>query len=716
MRTLLLTTLFFLTTLGAGAQATLSVLNPDRTWIVRQGTIEEAAITLEPKGIYLDVGLYLTFSARGAGFDFGDSLEVALDFTLPEEAAIYDSWLWINEVIVKADILDRRTATNIYEEIVDRRQDPSILYKLGAGQYQLRVYPMAYPEERQVKISYLLPANWTAEQVLADLPMEIIQASYNPLDELTIRAWAGPEWGQPRIPELPAAEFYFGSHPDLGTFYQYILTGPEMNPGLTLALDAPLQDGLYVNHNDSLQIFQMVALPEQLVSLPAAPARRLLFYLDYKPGNSSGFSKENLLAGLRRELLAGLREQDRFQLWATANGFPLPLSDGWVAGSAAAINDAFDNIPLASFPDNGRLYNALYHALEQAHALGEETEVLLLSNSQDEGDPWYAGELVDGLRQEAGFGLANFHAINYQNRNVEQWWNWWGPSEWRGNDFLYTELALLSGGTYRRSGQFRYKIRKALETADPLRGAVEVHSTLENGLCYNRFLLGGSTVNVPLRRPLYQVGRYQGFFPFRLEYLNVMNGTPHFATRTAAPQDIHVIDTLAEEAWAANYLLSLESSTQSDAIAQEIVEASIYYRVLSLHTAFLCLEPSFGGEPCIGCIDGSTGGEFPVPATEEQMADEQLIRLRAFPNPFAGQVQIRIELLPGAARAQYRFAIYDQLGRLVRILEKQELAPGREATLQWDGKGADGVELPDGLYILVVEGPQGRAQLKLVKG
>ena len=712
-----LTMLLSLLALWAYGQASLTVLNPDQQWHTEQGSIEEATITMEPKGIYLDVSLYLTFSYEGTNFDYYDSLEMALNFTLPEEAAIYDSWLWIDEVIVKADILDRRTATNIYEEIVDRRQDPSILFKMSAGQYQLRVYPFTQEQRRKVKVSYLLPATWTAEQVLADLPMEIIQASFLPLEELAVRVWAGPEWGQPHIPELPALSFYQGSHPDLGVFYEVMLQGQEIKPGLTLGLDAPLNDGIYVNHNAGQQIFQVVALPGQLVELPAAPPRRLLVYLDYKPDNASSFSKEDLLAGLRQELEMGLMEQDQFQLWATTNtnGPPALLSDGWVSGSTAAIDETFENLSGSSFPDNGRLDNALYHALVQANAQGQEMAVLLVSNSQNEGDPWYAGELVDDLSRRDGFSLATFYAINYQNKNIQEWWEWWGPSEWSGNDFLYTELALLSGGTFRRSGQFRYKIRKALESASRLRGAVELHTTLENGICYNRFTLGGNTVNVPLQRPVFQVGRYQGFLPFRIEYLSVVDGAPLFTTRVVEPQDVHTIDTLAEEAWAANYLLSLENSNQGDATAQEIVESSIYYRVLSLHTAFLALEPSLGGEPCIGCIDGSNGGEFPVFSTEELAAEDPLILLKALPNPFARQVQIRAELLPGAVGAEYQFAIYSQLGQLVTVLEPQMLAPGQEATLLWDGATADGRELPAGIYFLIVQGPQGRAQLKLVK-
>ena len=618
-------------------------------------------------------------------------------------------------MLVKADILDRRTATNIYEDIVDRRQDPSILFKMDAGQYQLRVYPFTQEQRRKVKVSYLLPATWTAEQVLADLPMEIIQASFLPLEELAVRVWAGPEWGLPHIPELPARSFYQGNHPDLGVFYEVMLQGQEIKPGLTLSLDAPLNDGVYVNHNAGLQIFQVVARPGQLVELPAAPPRHLLIYLDYKPDNASNFFKEDLLAGLHQELQLGLMEQDQFQVWATTNGQPAMLSEGWVSGSTAAIDEAFENLSLSAFPDNGRLNNALFHALQQADALGQETAVLLISNSQNEGDPWSAGDLVDNLSRQDGFSLATFYAINYQNKNIQDWWDWWGPSEWRGNDFLYTELALLSGGTYRRSGQFRYKIRKALESAVRLRGAVELQTSLENGICYNRFTVGGSTVNVPLQRPVYQVGRYQGFLPFRIEYLSVVDGAPLFTTRVVEPQDVHTIDTLAEEAWAANYLLSLENSNQGDATAQEIVESSIYYRVLSLHTAFLALEPSLGGEPCIGCIDGSNGGEFPVFSTEELAAEDPLIRLKALPNPFTGQVQIQVELLPGGAGAEYQFAVYSQMGQLVAVLEPQLLAPGQETILYWNGAAADGSELPAGIYFLVVQGPQGRAQLKLVK-
>ncbi|MCB0567054.1 MAG: hypothetical protein KDD01_22030, partial [Phaeodactylibacter sp.] len=68
-----------------------------------------------------------------------------------------------------------------------------------------------------------------------------------------------------------------------------------------------------------------------------------------------------------------------------------------------------------------------------------------------------------------------------------------------------------------------------------------------------------------------------------------------------------------------------------------------------------------------------------------------------------------------AVRAQYHFAIYSQLSQLVTVLEPQMLAPGQEATILWGGATADGRELPAGIYFLIVQGPQGRAQLKLVK-
>ena len=150
MKTLLLSVVLFLS-LNAVAHYNLRVGDPRNSWHTEQGTIEEANLTITPKGLYMEYGLYLTFSSNGTQWtNVKDTLEVTMDFSLPENAMITDSWLWFGEDTIKAVIIDRWTASSIYESIVRRRRDPSILFKQSATQYQLRVFPMAGNETRKV--------------------------------------------------------------------------------------------------------------------------------------------------------------------------------------------------------------------------------------------------------------------------------------------------------------------------------------------------------------------------------------------------------------------------------------------------------------------------------------------------------------------------------------------------------------------------------------
>ncbi|MEE9430765.1 MAG: VIT domain-containing protein [Melioribacteraceae bacterium] len=116
-------------------------------------------------GAYIEYGLYLTFSAKNIGFTHTDTVEVVMDFYLPKNSIVSDSWLWIGEDIIRGKILDKWTASQIYEDIVQRRKDPSILHKVNADRYQLRIFPMAGDESRKVKLTYLVPANWTSKTV-----------------------------------------------------------------------------------------------------------------------------------------------------------------------------------------------------------------------------------------------------------------------------------------------------------------------------------------------------------------------------------------------------------------------------------------------------------------------------------------------------------------------------------------------------------------------
>ena len=97
--------------------ATTEVLDPQRPWEASVGTLEEVIYTVRPKGLFTEVGVYLTVSAEHVAYPAGRNLEAVIQFELPEGSIINDSWLWIDTVIIRADIIDRWTASTIYEDI-----------------------------------------------------------------------------------------------------------------------------------------------------------------------------------------------------------------------------------------------------------------------------------------------------------------------------------------------------------------------------------------------------------------------------------------------------------------------------------------------------------------------------------------------------------------------------------------------------------------------
>ncbi|MDP2039474.1 MAG: VIT domain-containing protein, partial [Ignavibacteria bacterium] len=181
------------------SQWNLTVLDPQQQWNTAPGSIEEATFSIGPKGIYSQVSAYLTFSAKGSNFYTNNPLEVVYNFELPEGSIVSDLWLWIGDKISKGKVMDVWTASQIYESIVNRRQDPAILKKIGTKSYQLRVYPMGKNETRKVRITYLAPVVWNETYVVTPIPTELLKVSRYQVPKVLLKTWKTPEWHSPSI-------------------------------------------------------------------------------------------------------------------------------------------------------------------------------------------------------------------------------------------------------------------------------------------------------------------------------------------------------------------------------------------------------------------------------------------------------------------------------------------------------------------------------------
>lgn len=693
----------------APAQTALSVNNPN--WWgwgnEEQAAIDDATIVVRPRGLYMEVGLYLELSANGSSLESYDQLELTLDFGLPADAIIHDSWLWIDDQIIKADLLDRWTASGIYEEIVDRAQDPSILYQLSPTQYQLRIFPLNNLSQgsRKVKITYLMPVDWSASTAQIELPVEILRSSVLELSTVDLRVWTEAPWGSPRVytPLTGQTTALDWVDDNIWGGHQYAeLTWDDLKPGLSLVVDAPFENGVFVSHSETEQMYQFAVLPRQALNLEGPTSRKVVFVLNYDSYKTNNLTKEEMLQTLRQSMLDMLNPSDSFNLIYQST---LPANNAWLPADEQTINSVM--APVLDNPNLLTNYDVLFTRLNlaidfvQLHDQGGE--IIALSNSDSYADTWSANNYIDQLLENIGADIIPIHIVDYQNFNYVIGWSIWNQNI-VGNTYFYDNLTRLTGGLYERGGSIFYKLRHILEYLDAFEGILETYTTFDNGFTYQRYNLGGIVDEVPFGAPLRQVGKYQGQLPMQIHLTGEYNGAFFGETITVDAGQSYPVDTLIREMWAGNSIHVLQGQTASNVNIAAVIDRSLEERVLSIYTAFLCLEPNLGGEPCLECIDESDD----VILVESTESEELDIILKASPNPFVDLVTLTLSGLRYGET--YRMAIYNAQGHIVHIFAEANPNGLGELTLEWDSS-----DHPAGLYFFTIEGQNGRAVMKLVK-
>jgi photosystem II stability/assembly factor-like uncharacterized protein len=115
--------------------------------------------------------------------------------------------------------------------------------------------------------------------------------------------------------------------------------------------------------------------------------------------------------------------------------------------------------------------------------------------------------------------------------------------------------------------------------------------------------------------------------------------------------------------------------------------------------------------PTLGYASGSavykyaehTGGVEPPPPPQRTVV--------AAPNPFTPRTTITYTL---AQAASVELFVADPAGRLVRTLVRGHQPAGRQS-IQWDGKGDDGRDLPSGIYLYVLHAGAQHEMGKLIR-
>ena len=680
------------------------VFNPNRAWRSFPATIEKATIAIKPVGVYSEVGLYLTISDRGSNFSQGEQLEIVLDFDLPEGSMIHDSWLWVGNDIIRAKILDKWTAGRIYEDIVDRRQDPSILYKLGPNRFQLRVYPLFAGDSRKLKITYLVPNFWTSEKVLSTMPSHILNLSNAPIEDAKLLVWESQDF---LFPEMRNIDFQTRENNVLGNHFIADISSPVYEDLGDLNYDAPLTDGVYLNRliDGDDQFYQLAVSPNFLFD-ETETNKRILVLFDFDSQNST-IDEASIILNVKNKLKQTLSKSDQFNLMKSGLRSE-PVLDNWINGTHDNIDKAFEDLGgLNSYSNLPSLLTSTVEYLED-HAL-PNTNVLLVSNTDEFARLDAANDFLDDFGDLSEELEVPFHTFYFQNRNFNR--VWLNNNYYHIGQYVYSNLSTQTGGEFVSevyTSNISTKLDEVITTLNEPAEFFDFHTTLENGFCHSRYTNIDEAARVYPNQAIVQVGKFEGDFPFKINMNASLYGNIASEEIVVNEMDVWQGDSLVREAWYGNRLAELEANSQTAEQITQIINESLRERVLSVYTALLCLEPNQGGEPCPDCFDED--GNISSVGEEEIPSDSILVEVA--PNPFVEQVTINVTKPEVVKTSEVTCQIFNTVGMPVVTLEGVATADSK-VQFQWDGSGARG-KAASGMYVAVLKIGDERRSVKLI--
>lgn len=712
--TMLLSVFYFCNVFAAD----LYVHDPRGWWGSRQqGKITEAVLSVKPKGAFMEYGLYLTIgpsTPRAAT----DTFEIVMNFDLPKEAFIHDSWLWVENQIVQAELLDRWTATNIYEGIVQRRQDPSLLYKNSDTNYDIKIFPLEGNSTRKIKITYLTPVDFSKHYVTASLPFNILKLS-SQVPNFRIQAYTNAVWNSPEIVGSINTNFVYNALSDV-----HVCTLPSSaitnNATAYIQFRSPLTNGYYLEKYETAPdegFYQFIAIPDEFVN--AQIRKNILFVIDHKASNYS-LSQVGFLSDLKSAMKNFLSEGDSFGLvYATPN--VRRYSSVWIAADSLNIESAISTIE-QSPPLHFNTSSLLIHALDFIGDNNYNGNILFITTGDQINAYNASNNLISDLQMLANSGNIKIDVLSYQDKGFSSAW-WHQGNYYYGNEYFNQRLAHVFGGNYlqlyERPGtnsyygqitmvrNFSNALSEMLMMASGKINDFDLHTTVSNGFCYGRYNVN-TGISAFLKKPIIQFGKYIGNDPFEATISGRINS--NIITNNIQINNPHNFqDTLVKKMWVNSFITALEKQSPNNQTVREIIDSSINNRVLCRYTAFLALEPNDTISACETCPD-ETNINSPALTTVESILNRYTIN--AQPNPFSNKIIISIsgEKLN---ENNVEIVVFDMLGREIKKLKV--ISEDNKITATWNGADEYDAEVDAGIYIAIIKTPTGNITRKIVK-
>ena len=684
------------------ANSSLLVQNPDH-WNRSNAKMENVTIDVTPQGVYTQFDVYITFSSGDylTAYSYynrnhSDLTEIQYYFDLPKEAIVTDSWLWVENEVVIADIKDRWTANEIYEGIVNRRKDPSILYKNSDTQYELRVYPLIASETRKVMFTVLMPNQWSASKVTTSLPLDFLNVNLNADIDFIINeteTWKNISFNE----EFPIFQ------DSTKTYTETTISASNLNTTIDISYDAPYNNGVFLQKHPTSEnggYYQLAFSPSNFITVENNQNIAVVFDHDK---DYTSYSKESVWNNTKEALKEALDENDNFNVFYT-KFITKQASNSWIQASDKNIDSIF-NILWESDPLNSHpVLPAVLGAANEFISLngGAGTTVLISSSAN-----YTTTSKVNQL-------LSDFNSLEHQHPiSVANYMSTTSPylylsgTRYNGNSYLYQRITSLTAGNYStisQSSSLAKTIRDAIFNTDITFDTYDFSIDIGDfGFTYSDYSVNNS-VKLYLNNTYLQVGKYFQNDDFNIKLRTEYNGDI-LGGSTLITEFETDIDSVTLQAWTDKKISELEAKGNSNTIKGEVLDLSLAARVLSQQTAFLALDP-FEFDNVTTCPEC----EYLVGI--EDNINEIKIELNIFPNPVEDLMNVEINLPQGYADLTGTLQLLSTDGQVLLTLSIDPSSSQQTINIALEEYG---LNLEAGIYVLNVQVGDFTQSIKVTK-
>lgn len=688
------------------------VQDPRNGWARTTPRVEYANFEVRPRGAYAEVTLQMGYSPNGTFYTRPtDTVELVHFFSLPSDVLINDSWLWVDSTIVYGKLIDRWTASRIYEGIVNRRRDPSILFKNSATDYEFRIFPMASGQTRKVQLSFLIPFKYSANSAnalfpnspIVDLPIHLVRGG-NLMPPVSVYFF--PENGNtaPNFVNIASGAQTWAARTDPASqrpFYHTTIAANIANTTpFTLVCNTPIKPVSMQLTQFNNEKYYELAINSQLVRDSLQVKQKKLFLIDYEQIN--WLTKDDLLVSIKRAIRTTIFPSDSFAILLTRTTQPL-FSNKWFSGN---VLDSVLNALTVNHIQQISDVRAIL--LEGVNFIKNNNggDIVLFSNDIFMGTLVRGNACITELMNIMN-PLPNINIFDY-NRQYSS--NFINNTNYNGNGYLYTILtaqtqgALLQAPYYSTLTQFEQSLTTFMNQSARIFENIDINVSASNGFTYARF--NATNIQNSLNIPITQYGKYVGQPPFRVEITGFYRNRPF-------SQVFHVADTMARngagsirQMWVGKQIETWQNTTPTNQTVTNIINLSMRNLVLSQYTAFLALEPSMGGDTCYVCRNNNASGS-PVSTKEEE---NMKIELKAFPNPFDDKITFNATFPAWEQGQAHDITIYNVMGQAVHKINLALNNGDTKIEVNWEA-----IDLPKGVYIAQLNIGKLRKIVKIIK-